>query len=158
MTMTIAERIVNRRYEELPPTLDGPDLDAALNGQLHAEVTALLQQKSKDVPPRMPQARLWCTRLAPAILECMEGKRPPAQLRRYLDDDPMGRLSRRFRTAQRRGLHPKTGHVIRVHASQPNEHVIESVIVAQFQGRPTAIAMRLEARHDRWIVTVLQVL
>lgn len=158
MTMTIAERIVNRRCEELPPTLNGPELDAALSGQLHVEVTALLRQKSKNMPPPLPHARLWCTRLAPAILECMEGKRPPTQLRRYLDDDPMGRLSRRFRTAQRRGFYPQPGHVIRVHVSQPNEHVIESVIVAQFQGRPTAMAMRLEARHDRWVVTVLQVL
>lgn len=106
----------------------------------------------------LPDPRVWVSRFALALLECLEGHRPPAQLAKHVDADVLGRLHRRYRASVRRGHRPGTTRIKRVRVCQPRDGVAEAALVTRIGGRPTPIALRLIGTDGRWVVTALEML
>lgn len=105
-------------------------------------------------PPGLPDARAWSVALAVTLLEVLAGRRPQAQLSRWLDADVLtglaGRLGRRRAAAA-------VAPVLRsVHVQHPAAGVAEVSVHGRWGDRPVTVALRLEARHGRWLVTALE--
>lgn len=113
------------------------------------------------VPTELPDPGRWVARLARAIAEVAVGERPPAQLTRHVARDELARLARRGMHVQR---HPaaraqagtrrlRSVRAVRVCPVAPG--IVEASAVLVAGDRAAAIAIRLEARGDRWLATVV---
>lgn len=124
----------------------------------------------------LPEPGPWSERLASAVLEVVDGVRPPTQLLRWSSPEVYDALSRRHLRSVRRRTdsrhegrpdpnadppHPVAGHrrplVRRVVVCQPADGVAEVSVVAQHGGRVRALALRLEGLDHRWVLTVVQI-
>ncbi len=109
----------------------------------------------------LPEPRAWVARLARAVAEVASGERPPSQLTKHVARDEIARLARRGLAVQR---HPaaraqrgtrrlrRVGSV-RTCAVAPG--VVEASAVLIGGDRASAVAIRLEARGERWLATVV---
>lgn len=111
--------------------------------------------------PRLPDVRAWSARLVQAVAEVVAGDRPIGQLIRWTDGAVYADLNRRVRllglttTAGSRGCRERAFvHSVRV--SAPAARVAEIAAHLRHGGRSRAVALRLEARRDRWVCTALQ--
>lgn len=178
MTTTL-QRVGERRPNQMPPVLSSEEVSAVLRGELAAPTAGELRARlatdyarrcgvDEDVDPMfgpqhtpsaaLPDARVWVQRFALTLVECLDGRRPPTQLSRHVDADVLGRLTRRYRTALRRGPRAGLTRVRRVRVCEPCDGVVEAAVVARIGGRPTPIALRLNGTDGRWVVTVLEML
>lgn len=176
MTTTL-QRIGERRPNQMPPVLSTEEVNAVLRGelcaptvgQLRANLATDYRRRTRDgVDPlfgpqhtstdALPDARVWVQRFALALIECLDGRRPPTQLARHVDADVLGRLNRRYRAAVRRGSRGGVTRLRRVRVCEPCDGVAEAAVVARIGGRPTPIALRLNGADGRWVVTVLEML
>lgn len=174
MTATLTESAPTRQANQLPPVLTLEELRAALSRPAAMPTTRTVtntatapsdapaprgQRARRSVTPTaLPEPRLWTQRFAIVLLECLEGRRPPAQIASHLDADVLARVTRRYRATLRRGSRPGPSFVRRVRICQPRPDVVEAAVVARISGRPTAIALRMKAVEGRWIVVVLEML
>ncbi|PIE26118.1 MAG: hypothetical protein CSA58_03590, partial [Micrococcales bacterium] len=98
-------------------------------------------------------------RLARAVVEALGGMRPAAHLSRWLSHDLDQEMRRRC--ARRSGAPAGTIRplvlVRRVTVCRPVAEVAECSAVVQCGGRVRAVALRLEATYNGWLVTALQV-
>jgi Family of unknown function (DUF6459) len=102
-----------------------------------------------------PDARRWSARLAQGIAEALSGHRPVQQLVRWTDDAVYEMLTHRItaRTAAR-GPRP----VVRsVRICRPCDGVLEATAIIDVSGRSRALALRLEAEHEHWRCTALDI-
>ncbi|REF30534.1 Rv3235 family protein [Calidifontibacter indicus] len=106
----------------------------------------------------LPDPAAWSTRLVLALMDVMNGLRPPAQVERALVLDLRERVRRAHAVAQRRGARPtRPSRVLRVRVCENADGVAEVSAVVHDRGRVRAIAMRLSGVDGRWLVTVLQI-
>lgn len=168
------------RARSLPPVMSSAEIDAVLtqdapprpalhvvprqHGTTHRESTPRdaypdpLFGAQPTMTAELPDPRVWVSRFALALLECLEGHRPPAQLAKHVDADVLGRLHRRYRASVRRGHRPGTTHIKRVRVCQPRDGVAEAALVTRIGGHPTPIALRLVGTDGRWVVTALEMI
>ncbi len=103
---------------------------------------------------RMPDPAIWARRLVPAVLECLSGFRQAGQLSRMVTPLLRQRLARRSAIARRRGVRGvKAPQVLKVHICRPVDHAVEAAVVVRLDGRVRAVALRMEAVDDRWVMT-----
>lgn len=103
----------------------------------------------------LPEPGRWTTQLLAILLECAHGARSPKQLRRWMTPECQQLVAQRHVTALRRGgaLHP--ARIRRVRVCEPTDGVAEISAVVLLDGRPRAIALRLNGADGRWLATEL---
>lgn len=182
MNTTTIQRANLRRPSQLPQALSSEDVTRLLNGEVSPPTSGELRAHlavdyeraayswdgEQLIDPlfgpqhtstqALPDPRVWVQRFAFGLVECLDGRRPPAQLSRHVDADVLARLQRRYRTSRRRGGSPGFTGVRRVRVCEPRDGVIEAAVVARVSGRPAPIALRLNGVDGRWIVTVIEML
>jgi hypothetical protein len=110
----------------------------------------------------LPDPARWGRRISQVVVAVLAGHRPSAQLLRWTTEQvyrevrtralplPSGRdQSRSLGPAHR----PRVGSV---RVSEPRDGVAEVAAVIHRRHRVQAMALRLEGRDGRWVVTVLQ--
>ncbi|WP_307818204.1 Rv3235 family protein [Janibacter endophyticus] len=113
----------------------------------------------------LPDPAPWAARLGQALVEIMHGARPPAQVLRWTSDEVYTAVARRGALAARRAGHQmRQGHginrLVRVRTARvchPRDDVAEASLVVLDGRRIRALALRLEGRDGRWVVTALEV-
>jgi Family of unknown function (DUF6459) len=106
----------------------------------------------------LPDPELWVSPLAQALLETLAGRRSPAQLVEWTSTGAyasIAALAGRDRwSGHRRGIPP----VVRsIRVCEPADGVAEAAVVAQFNDRYLAMALRLEGLDGRWQCTAIRV-
>lgn len=105
-------------------------------------------------PDDLPAARSWAIRLAQVLMEALQGRRPLAQLSRWLDPAALAALTRQLR--HRAGPHLLQLQAIHLHRTTAT--IVEAVALYRAPGhRLRPVAFRLEARGERWVCTALDV-
>lgn len=113
------------------------------------EVFDVVRTARAHLPAPGPRARL----LVGAILEALTGRRSLAQLAPWLTVDVYDELEVNIDPDRARGWSGRTRRLI---VSEPADGVAEVTAVVQRGARTTAIALRMEGRDGRWVVTALQ--
>lgn len=163
-----------RRADQFPPELTNTDVRALIRGDFAAPTRAAVRaQLAVDFNTdgtdsffgpqhtstiQLPDARVWTGRFALALIECLAGRRSPAQLQRHLSPDVLQRVNRRHRLVLRRGVANGPTKLLRVRVCEVCDGVVEAAVVARINGRPTPIAIRLNGVDGRWLVTVIDML
>ena len=113
-------------------------------------------------PAPRPDPQQWGARIVLASFEIMLGRRSAGQLSRLMDAKTLHVLSlhtNRYaiaRSAQRSGNPPRP-RVTSARAYQPHPDAAEVTAVVHDGHRFRAVAMRLTARGNQWIVTAFEV-
>jgi len=113
----------------------------------------------------LPDPTRWGRQVTQLIVEVLAGHRPAAQLVRWTSEHVYRQVRERRRTlaagpdrmrsATSRALTERP--VVRgVRVSEPDDGVAEVAAVVHRRHRVQAVALRLEGRDGRWVVTVLQ--
>jgi hypothetical protein len=89
------------------------------------------------------------------VLECLEGWRPPVQLRQYAVAEVVAAVAARRKPVARPGSAPR---VRSLHVSEPVSGVVESCAVVQRGTRTHAVAIRLEGLDGRWLCVALDLI
>ncbi|ASO22490.1 hypothetical protein FHR81_004152 [Actinoalloteichus hoggarensis] len=108
-----------------------------------------------EPPSRAPAAHRIARQSLHALVEILDGRRSRLQLGRLLVPDLHYLIAPRARHGP--STHPPS-RLLRVHAQQISETVIESTAPVWGRDRAFAVALRLELRGTRWLGTALQVL
>ena len=106
----------------------------------------------------LPDACEWGAALALAVLQALLAQRPIAQLNRWLADEVLSAVSvqqRRRRTEPGRAA-ARSVVVRSVRAQHPTADVAEVSAHLLVGTGHTAVALRLEARGDRWLCTAFE--
>lgn len=120
----------------------------------------------KPEPPAKAVERIdaskWGARIALATFEVLLGRRPAAQLARYIDHRTAGSLATHASTYARRRKLVKSvvvaaPHVTSTRAQQPHDDAAEVTIVLHDGYRFRAVAMRLTARGTAWVCTAFEI-
>ena len=117
-------------------------------------VVRTMPDPEATAPPGLPDARAWSVALAVTLLEVVAGRRPQAQLSRWLDVDALTALSGRL--GRRRTAAPVAPALRSVHVQHPAAGVAEVSVHGRWGDRPVTVALRLEARDERWLGTALE--
>lgn len=109
----------------------------------------------------LPEPRAWALRITQAALEVLVGRRSAGQLARHIDARAASSLANHasqyeVRRRRERTLPPPRITSVQVH--QPHPDAAEVTIVIQDGERFRAIAMRMEVKAARWIVTAFSIL
>lgn len=107
------------------------------------------------VPPGLPDARAWSVALAVTLLEVLAGRRPSAQLSRWLEGDVLAGLAGRL-PRRRPGSPAPVPRLRSVRVQHPAPAVAEVSVHGRLDERPVPVALRLEARGSRWMATALE--
>ena len=136
-----------------PPAGLQPALDLRRTDDLGA-VTAVLDPDTA-VPPGLPDARAWSRALATTVLEVLAGRRPAAQLSRWLAADVLDGLARC--APRRRPSMAAPAPALRSgHVQHPAVGVAEVAVHGRLDAWSVPLALRLEARASRWLGTALE--
>lgn len=113
-------------------------------------------------PPERVDPKQWGTRIALATFEVLLGRRPAAQLARYIDHRTAGSLATHASTyarkrQQRGNAVVAAPQVTSAHLQQPHEDAVELAVVLHDGYRFRAVAMRLNARHTAWVCTAFEI-
>lgn len=108
------------------------------NGPIHTP--------TRELPASRPAARNYVR----ALLEVLTGDRPLAQLARSATPQVYAQLEAAGRLA---GPRSWAGSVHSVHVSEPADGIAEVAAVVERQKRYHAVALRLEGRDGRWVMT-----
>jgi Family of unknown function (DUF6459) len=107
--------------------------------------------------PGLPNAQDWSTMLALAIIQVLLGKRPAAQLNRWMVDDVLAAISLMQRhNLKVRGRTAVPAAVRSVRVQHPSPEAVEVSAHVVIGKRSAAMAFRLEALGDRWLCTALE--
>jgi hypothetical protein len=164
------------RYLPLPdtePPVERGDLHEPVGACLGQGVLALLGEEEDEdealfgpqpTPSRdLPDPAGWGRRITQLIVEVAAGHRPAAQLVRWTSDHvyrqvreqarPVPAPARSRTLGRGEGERPVVGGV---RVSEPGDGVAEVAAVVHRRHRVQAVALRLEGRDGRWVVTALQ--
>lgn len=110
------------------------------------------------LPPdvELPDPGRWAVMVAQAAVECLLGPRPVQQLVRWTTEQVYQALVERI--GGRGSVVVTAGRVRAVRICRPAARVIESTVVIDVGRRARSVALRLEARDNRWLCTALDVL
>jgi hypothetical protein len=107
--------------------------------------------------PGLPDARAWSVALAVTLLEVVSDRRPTAQLSRWLTEAALLSFTARLpRRRSRPGSTPPPPALQSVRLQQPRSGVAEVSVHGRLGPRSVVIALRLEAQHERWMCTALE--
>lgn len=134
---------VRRRLELVPPPI-GRLVDRQTD-----EVFDVVMTARRHLPAPAPHAG----RLVRAILEALTGRRSLTQLVPWLTTEVYDELEVSIDPDRIRGFAGRTRRLI---VSEPADGVAEVTAVVQRGVRTTAIALRMEGRDGRWVITALQ--
>lgn len=115
----------------------------------HDEYFDVVRTARAELPAPGPRAGV----LVSAILEALTGRRPLAQLVRWLTSDVYDELEVSICRDRGRGWAGRTRRLV---VSEPADGVAEVTAVVERDQRASAMALRLEGRDGRWVVTALQ--
>jgi Family of unknown function (DUF6459) len=104
----------------------------------------------------LPDAQEWSTTLALAVIQAMVGRRPIAQLNRWVAEEVLVAISihqRRSLSLHGRIAVPTALRSVRVQHPDPEVAEVSAHLV--IGKRSAAMAFRLEALGDRWLCTAL---
>lgn len=105
----------------------------------------------------LPDPDAWARRLITAILETMDGLRPPNQLSRWVSPDIRDRIHRRGVLARQRRQRPSGPPQVRtLRVCEPVDGVAEVAAVITHRARVRALALRMTGVDGRWLITVLE--
>ena len=104
----------------------------------------------------LPDARAWSVALAVTVLEVLAGRRPRAQLSRWLAEDVFTALGRQLPGRRPAGAAPVPPALRSVRLQYPVTGVAEVSVHGRLGERSVPIALRLEARQTRWLCTALE--
>ena len=114
------------------------------------------------IDPALPDPGQWAAKMARAAAEVAIGARPPGQLTGHIQRDELARLARRGQLVARhpsaraqRGV-ARLRAVRHVRVCPVADGIVECSVVLVGGERAQAVALRLEAVNDRWLVTVVQ--
>jgi Family of unknown function (DUF6459) len=165
------------RYLPLPdtePPVEHGDVHEPVETCLGQGVLALLTEDDEDevlfgpqpTPSReLPDPARWGRQITQLIVEVTTGHRPAAQLVRWTSDHVYRQVRQQARplpTAPHRassgtGRRPSERPVVGgVRVSEPGDGIAEVAAVVHRRHRVQAMALRLEGRDGRWVVTALQ--
>lgn len=119
------------------------------------DLVVLLTAADPEVPPGLPDARAWSVALAVTLLEVLAGRRPSAQLARWLEADVLAGLAGRV-PRRRPGSPAPVPRLRSVRVQHPAPAVAEVSVHGRLDERPVPVALRLEARRSRWMATALE--
>jgi hypothetical protein len=166
------------RYLPLPdtePPVEHGDVHEPLGTCVGQGVLALLTDQDDEdevlfgpqpTPTHeLPDPTRWGRQVTQLIVEVIAGHRPAAQLVRWTSDQVYRQVRQRGRTlpagsdrARSAAGRPVVERPVvgGVRVSEPDDGVAEVAAVVHRRHRVQAIALRLEGRDGRWVVTVLQ--
>jgi hypothetical protein len=130
-----------------------PPLDLRPADDPHVEVSAL--DAADPGVAGLPDARAWSVALAVTLLEVLAGRRPAGQLSRWLDEPVLAALAGRL-PRRRPGSAAPAPTLRSVRVQHPAAGVAEVTVHARLGERPIPVALRLEARPERWLCTALE--
>lgn len=104
----------------------------------------------------LPDPEEWAVTITRVVLEAIDGMRSPSALRAWLSLEVLERVQRRRAIAASRGQRPRPIQVRLAKAMYPSERVAEVSLVVHHDRRVRALALRLEGRDVRWVVTALE--
>lgn len=113
-------------------------------------------------PPERVDPKQWGARIALAAFEVMTGRRPAAQLARYIDQRTAASLATHASQYAWKRKHGKLNgssgpQVSSVHIQQPHQEAAELSIVLHDGMRFRAVGMRLTASDTTWICTAFEI-
>jgi hypothetical protein len=172
-------RVASGRLRCLPlpdtePPVEHGDVEGPAGPCLGQGVLALLATELDDedellfgpqpTPTReLPDPTRWGRQVTQLLVEVLAGHRPVAQLVRWTSDHVYRQVLERTRpvAAGPGRSHAGRGYSERplvggVRVSEPQDGVAEVAAVVHRRHRVQAVALRLEGRDGRWVVTVLQ--
>ncbi len=107
----------------------------------------------KAVPVAGRLAERTITQVAVILTDVLAGSRPPQQLTRWTTGRVRDEVARRV-DRERRGLGGRDrAQVLSQHSQVLSATVVEACAIARIGVRVRALALRLEYRQERWIVT-----
>lgn len=117
-------------------------------------------EEAMRAPADLPNPAQWAAHMARALVETSFGERPSAQLMRWVSHEALTALHHRGAAARRHPSHGATSRLrqvrgVRTCAVAPG--IVEASAVVVGPQRAHAVAMRLEARGTRWVVTEVQI-
>lgn len=113
----------------------------------------VLSQPVVRQDPRLPDVRETAIALTQAVLEAISGRRPATQLVRWLDSSVLRLVAERAATARPRQP-PLRLRSLRLQLPTPRAAEVAAHLA--HGERSAAAALRLEARHNRWLCVSLQ--
>ena len=138
----LPEPVPARRLLELVPAHIETLLDHRID-----DLFDVVRTPRAELPAPGPRAAV----LVGAIMEALGGRRPLTQLVRWLTTDVYDELE----VNVTRGS-SWTSRLCRLMVSEPADGVAEVTAIVQRGQRATALALRLEGRDGRWVVTALE--
>jgi hypothetical protein len=133
-----------RRALSLAPPIALPPADPCPD-----DVFDVVRTARAELPAPGPRAGV----LVGAISEALSGRRPLGQLIRWMTSDVYDELEVCVARDRGRGWAARTRRLI---VTEPADGVAEVTAVVQGDVRASAMAMRMEGRDGRWVVTALQ--
>ena len=107
-------------------------------------------------PAGLPDPRRWVGMIAQAVVEILAGRRPAAQVVRWLEPSVYERVRRSVGTRRHAGGGSPV-RVRRVRVSTSPDGNVEAAAVVDDGVRCRALALRLEPLDRRWVCTALDV-
>ncbi len=106
----------------------------------------------------LPDPERWAAMIAQAVVEILVGRRPVAQVVRWVDAPIYERVRRSAQALAARGT-DRTGTPVRVRRVRLDTHDcgVEAVVVVDDGRRCRALALRLDAIDGRWLCTALDI-
>jgi hypothetical protein len=109
---------------------------------------------------QLPNPTDWTARMARALIEAVAGERPVTQLTKWTTRAVLLQVTVRADVARRhpagKALSSPLRRVGSVRTCVVAPGIVEACAVVSGMTRARAIALRLEARDQRWIVTAMQ--
>jgi len=109
---------------------------------------------------QLPHPSEWTARIARAVIEAVAGERPVSQLTKWTTREVLLQVTIRAAAARRhpagKSLTSPPRRVGSVRTCVVAPGIVEACAVVSGMTRARAIALRLEARDQRWIVTAMQ--
>jgi hypothetical protein len=107
--------------------------------------------------PGLPDAQEWSTTLALAVIQALVGRRPVAQLNRWVVDEVLMAINiYQRRSLSRHGRIAVPTALRSVRVQHPDPEVAEVSAHVVIGRRSAAMAFRLEALGERWLCTALE--
>lgn len=97
----------------------------------------------------LPEPHAWAARFSQAALEIMSGRRTPMQLMRWSNRHVYAQLT------YRAGAIEGKVNIRRVRICEPMDGIAEATVIANFNERAHAMALRFEGLDGRWLCTAL---
>ncbi|HLS24722.1 MAG TPA: Rv3235 family protein [Beutenbergiaceae bacterium] len=108
----------------------------------------------------LPNPTTWAATLVRATVEVLKGRRPAAQLIRWLEADLWSALASRAQIGVQNSpgtARPAPVRVRRVHGCPITDAVWEGAVIINDGERTRAVALRLEVLRGRWCATALTI-